>query len=189
MLGVSLPHPQKTSAKLQVCYRVGDPLRGGSWWVTHRRQEGQAFLLSESPTVAPALSLHPPLIVKEREAVMAQKDFTETLAEVYVPDRIFFLFKMILILQSVSIFKFLLWELGQSRSENKCKQTTAPQSAPNGGGQQTASVSPCPGRGPQDRGQKALVTGRAHQARLQNKKTPRTGNNCVCSKRSSSVAL
>lgn len=48
---------------------------------------------------------------------MAQKDFTEILAE-YVPDRIFFSFQTdFLILQSVSIFKYLLWELDRSGSE------------------------------------------------------------------------
>lgn len=48
---------------------------------------------------------------------MPQKDFTETLSETYVPRRLFFFpfsFQVgFLILQSVSILKFLLREQGQ----------------------------------------------------------------------------
>lgn len=68
---------------------------------------GQAFHLSESPTAAPALPLHPHC---ERASsmsreLMAQKDFTEIPAEIDVPDRtFFFLFRSIFSFSKVSAF-------------------------------------------------------------------------------------
>lgn len=48
--------------------RAGAPL-GVTAGVTRLRWEGRALQLLESPLLAPALSLHFPLIVKERAAV------------------------------------------------------------------------------------------------------------------------
>lgn len=77
----SLPRGGALQTGRQLVYNL--PETGGT---------GQS--ISESPVVAPALSLCFSLIVKERTVLgrepMAQKDFTESLSEIYVPDRLFF---------------------------------------------------------------------------------------------------
>lgn len=90
---------------------LGGLLGGDSWRVTRLKpREGWASQLQKAP-----LSLYFPVVVKEQPAVgrelMAQKDFTETLSEIYVLDKLFFsLLKFIFLFSKVSAFS---WEQGQ----------------------------------------------------------------------------
>lgn len=127
-----------------------------------------------------------PLIVKESRVVQGAdgtERFHRNTCRMYVPDRIFSPFQTdFLILQSVSIFKFLLWELDWHGSKNKCKQTTAPWSAFTRGHWQAASVSPCSGRDSRIEVKRPLCwpdssDKRQKQGNLEDKQQ------CVCSKR------